>query len=706
MTLFSGSEFDRYDAYRKRKAKKSREISVSGRDIGPLPDVVDPSRKAECSRSLRLFCEEYLSAAFNLGWSPDHLRVIERIERTSLEGGLYALAMPRGSGKTTICEAGALWSLAYGYQPFVVLLGATEAAAIEMLDSIKMHIESNDALFEDFPEVCYPVRAMEGIHQRANGQLLDGARTRIGWTTTEIILPTIAGSAASGNIVRVAGLTGRVRGMKHTRDDGTIVRPSLVLIDDPQTADSARSPTQCAHRERLINGDVLGLAGPKKKIAALMPCTVIVKDDLADRLLDHSRNSEWQGERAKMVYEFPTNKALWAEYARIREDSLRAGAGLKHATEFYIEHRAAMDEGARVAWEDRYNDDEASAIQHAMNLLLRDEATFWAERQNEPLAETAGADDLLSPEAIMAKVNGHKRGEVPLACTRLTAFIDVQGAALFWMVCAWEDNFTGHIIDYGVYPEQPIRPGVEFTLRDLRRTLADEHPGAGLEGQIYAGLKTLADRLLGRAWVSDGGSEMRIDRALIDSNWGESTDVVYQFCRQSEHAALLMPSRGVGVGASNKPFADYARKRGERVGLNWRIPLPTGKRSVRRVDYDANYWKSFVHARLAVAMGDPGCLAIYGTNSTTTHHRVLAKHLTAEYRVRTEGRGRSVDEWKVRVESADNHWLDCLVGCAVAASMGGSSVLADASAKRTSPTRSGKKRVSLAELQRKRREAQ
>jgi len=36
--------------------------------------------------------------------------------------------------------------------------------------------------------------------------------------------------------------------------------------------------------------------------------------------------------------------------------------------------------------------------------------------------------------------------------------------------------------------------------------------------------------------------------------------------------------------------------------------------------------------------------------------------------VRTEGRGRVVEDWKVRSGAVDNHWLDCLVGCAVAAS--------------------------------------
>ena len=94
-----------------------------------------------------------------------------------------------------------------------------------------------------------------------------------------------------------------------------------------------------------------------------------------------------------------------------------------------------------------------------------------------------------------------------------------------------------------------------------------------------------------------------------------------------------------------------------------------GKRAVRHVVYDTNYWKSSVHARLAVPMGDRGCLSLFGDNAE--QHRMFAEHLTAEYRVKTEGRGRKVDEWKMRPERGDNHWFDCLVGCAVAASMQG-----------------------------------
>jgi len=198
------------------------------------------------------------------------------------------------------------------------------------------------------------------------------------------------------------------------------------------------------------------------------------------------------------------------------------------------------------------------------------------------------------------------------------------------------------------------------------------------------------------AWRRDDGADLRIERCLIDANWGQSTDVVYQFCRQSSHAALVMPSHGRYVGASSVPFSEYKRKRGERVGHHWRIPNVPGRRQVRHVLIDTNYWKSFIHARLAVAMGDPGCLSLFGRQGS--EHQLLADHLTAEYRVRTEARGRIVDEWKLRPDGRDNHWFDCLVGTAVAASIQGA-VLPGTDVQ-AAPTR---QRIRLSEMQRSRR---
>jgi hypothetical protein len=66
-----------------------------------------------------------------------------------------------------------------------------------------------------------------------------------------------------------------------------------------------------------------------------------------------------------------------------------------------------------------------------------------------------------------------------------------------------------------------------------------------------------------------------------------------------------------------------------------------GRRAVRHALYDTNFWKSFIHARLAVAQGDKGCLSLYGNDPN--RHQLYADHMTSEYRIRTVGRGRTVD---------------------------------------------------------------
>jgi len=668
-------------------------MSTQGRELGPLPPVEDPARRAAAARDLAFFCRAYFPDIFHLPWSEDHLKVIRKLETCILKGGLFAVAMPRGSGKTSLCKAACLWAILYGYREFVALIGSSEGHATNMLRDLKIQLETNTRLKEDFPEVCHPIAALEGIANRCKGQLYQGKRTFIEWTADRIVLPTIPGSAAAGAILTVAGITGQIRGMSHQRPDGRIVRPSLVILDDPQTDESAHSPSQCAAREATIAGAVLGLGGPGEKIAAIMPCTVIRPGDLADTFLNTEKHPEWNGERLKLIYAFPTRKDLWAEYGQVLAEGLRAGKGIAPATEFYRVRRAEMDEGAVVAWPERFHHDELSAIQHAMNLLLQNEQAFWAEYQNEPLPEESVEEEDLSADQIASKLNRMRRGEVPIGCNHLTMFIDVQQNLLFFVVAAWEDDFTGYVIDYGTYPKQD-RP--YFTLRDARRTLAMVTGVAGVEGAIYAGLEKLTTDYLGREFRRADGALLRIERCLVDANWGQSTDVVYQFCRQSAHAAVLMPSHGRFIGASSRPLNDYQRKPGDRVGFNWRIPNVQGRRAVRYCVYDTNFWKSFVYARLAVAMGDRGCLSLFGDRPE--QHRLFAEHLTAEYRVRTEGRGRTVDEWKLRVSGGDNHWLDCLVGCAVAASLQG--VALPGMAPEPGQDR---RRVSFAELQRRRR---
>ena len=492
-----------YDAHRESAAQRQAELSLAGRDIGELPAVVDPERKEACRFDFRKFCETYFPEVYNLEWSDDHLRAIEKLQKAVLEGGLFALAMARGSGKSSLTETAAIWAMAYGHREFIVVIGASEGAALEMLDSIKTELEVNEHLAEDFPEMVYPIARLEGIANRCAGQLYKGERTRIGWTASEIVLPTIAGAASSGAIVRVAGITGRIRGMKFKRPDGRTIRPEFVIVDDPQTSESAGSAEQTRKRVRVLAGDVLGLAGPGRKIAGVMPCTVIRPGDMAEQMLDRSKHPEWNGERCRMMYKFPKNEELWNKYADLRADELREKGTFLKATEFYRAHQKEMDEGAVVAWKARFNHDEISAVQHAMNLKLTDEAAFWAEYQNEPLAEDLGTEEQLTLDGVSSRVNGHSRRSVPVSATHLTAFIDVQKTMLFYCIAAWDDDFTGRVIDYGEWPDQNRR---FFTLSDANITLQMKFPRNGLEGCLSEGLKKLTGEILGREYFRDDGA--------------------------------------------------------------------------------------------------------------------------------------------------------------------------------------------------------
>ncbi len=678
---------DSYEKYRERQRRRAATLSTTGREIGELPKPINTDRRRRCRTSFRLFCELYFPQTFHLHWSRDHLKVIKRIDKVVKRGGLFSLAMARGSGKTSLCEVACLWATIYGYQNFVMLIAADLKHASDSLDSIKSELENNQALLDDFPEVCYPISFLQGIAQRANGQLHRGERTLIGWTNTEVVLPHIPKSKASAAIIRVVGITGSIRGMKFKRPDGSTARPSLVMVDDPQTDESADSPTQCAARERIIKGAIKGLAEPGKKIAILMPLTIIRQDDLADRMLDRERHPEWQGFKTKLIDKFPTDEDRWEEYASIRRESLKRGNEGREGTAYYKANRKKMDKGARVAWPERFDPDCLSAIQYAMNLKIDDPDAFYSEYQNEPTSDIDDNAQDLTEDLIIAKVNGHARRAVPQECQYISVYIDVQKHALFYSVGAFAPNFTGHIIDYGIYPDQGRR---HFQLRHIKKTLKHAAgPGVGFEGQIYAGLNTLVNDLCGREYKRSDGTLLSVGRCMVDAAWGLSTKTVRQFCLASNFKGVLLPSFGRGVTAAEIPMTERKKKPGDLDGLNWRMPAVVGQRHIL---YDTNFWKSFVYSRFGVATGDRGSLSIFGREPET--HRPYAGHIKAEFSVRTQGRGRTVDVWKIRPNRPDNHWLDTTVGCCVAAATLG----ANLAEMNIAPVRK-KRKLKLSEMQ-------
>ncbi len=677
-------------AAKARQSQKHREIvaaydaavSQAGRDIGPTPSIASIPRRRRC-KSLATFCRTYNPAAFYWPWSDDHLRVIDAIERSVQEGLILAFAMPRGSGKTALCRMGVLWAVSWGLSHYAYLIGANEPMALRNLEAVKGWMRALHPYIDDFPEVSHAIVKLGKVAQRAAGQHQGGLSTDIVWETHRIVLPRVheppnmpkawrsgdGFAKTSQAVVAVSGLTGEgIRGSLFADPvTGALRRPDLILLDDPQTDESAKSLQQNNDREELIAGAVLGMANPDRPAAVVMPCTVIRRGDMVDRILDRKRNPTWRGIRTKLFRSMPTNKAAWdlyeAEYTLALGQDVPDRARLNR---YYRDHRAELDEGADVSWTQR-KQWEVSAVQHGMHLYFRKRSTFHAEYQNEPIEERS-PKAVLTANLVANKLSGLDRGVVPQACQWVTAYCDVHERVLYWVVAAWEPHFAGAVIDYGTYPKQPT---AYFAQQSAPVAMAHVHRGVVEDAWLVAGMQAVADELLSRTFRREDGAGMRVGKLLYDARWGEKNKLVKAFCRRhKDYPTIVFPAQGIGIGASSKPFDEYRPEAGAQVGMNWRIgPAQDGD---RWTTIDTNWWKSFAAGRLAMAKGTPGGWEIFGRDSR--EHELFADHCVAEEPVEVTAKGRTVDEWKMKPGRPDNHWWDCLCGAAVAGSMLGASV--------------------------------
>ena len=667
---------------RKRLNAVARVRSADAREVGPLPPVADPARRERGRTDPEFFHRAYFPAKYKLAFGEPHKLAIRTLADCTEDGGQFAFAMMRGGGKTTLAETECLRALLHGLRRYVVFFAATDKLAKRSVKRLRRQLERNDLLLADFPEVCHPVRALDGQYQRCRGQTLGGALTRMEISGEDgMVLPTVPGSAASGAVIQAYGLTGALKGLVMDSPDGEPLRPDMIVLDDCQTRESAKSPTQTEERERIILDDVMGLAGPETELAAVFLCTPVFPNDLTERFISRERNPEWQGVRTRMVERMPTNTAKLDEYGEYRREALRDGLGKRAVNAWFEANRAEIEAGCVLAWPERVKKGDVSAVQTAMNLYLTNPTGFASEYQCEP--EQAGGPaeaKRLDPRAVEGRFNGSPRSVAPPGTTRVTAFIDLGGSVLWYAVVGWNERFGGGVMDFGAWPPQPRKM---FTAADAAPNLATEFPKLTELQRVYAGLERLVPLVVGGVYRGAGKAEFRVDRLLIDA--GKWPDAVYQCVARSPSGGSILPSKGVARSATSAGIAGWKRRPGERSGYHWRTTAGTGTGRGRQVQFDPDAWKSVVHSALTVELGEPSALTLFGDKAGPL--TLIAEHCGAESSSPKLHRGEWFDKWTQPTHRPDNHLFDCLVGCAVAASERGLKLRADGEAAPPPPPR-------------------
>ena len=124
-------------AHRERMAQRSREIMDSVAGIGEIPPIANPKRRAACENDLRLFLITYFPHSTGLRpFSADHLRMIDGMQRSIMNGGRRVNAVYRGFAKTTITENAAIWATFSGHCKYFIIFSADKSLSRDVFEVV------------------------------------------------------------------------------------------------------------------------------------------------------------------------------------------------------------------------------------------------------------------------------------------------------------------------------------------------------------------------------------------------------------------------------------------------------------------------------------------------------------------------------------------------------------------------------------------
>lgn len=276
----------------------------------------------------------------------------------------------------------------------------------------------------------------------------------------------------------------------------------------------------------------------------------------------------------------------------------------------------------------------------------------------------ADEQDLLRTAAASQERDGaYRMGTVPKDALVLTCSIDIQVDHVYYEVAGWGEHERKYLVDVGMEPcpEFPKLPEelAELSPADLSEGLEDHSDPRVREA--YAQWLALVSNNWDRVFKLAGRRYFRVDDAtgevvgeglpisfgVIDS--GFRTGEVYRVCAQL--GPNWLPIKGE-VGGTRQPTLMTPVKNAARFGLDKPLELMV---------INADYWKSETYGRMNRSAPAVGTWHYPYDLPRVEHGPAYARQLTAEHRIRKDGKAGAKYTWELRPGRRDNHWWDTAV---------------------------------------------
>lgn len=541
----------------------------------------------------------YLLEAFKQPFGKVHHEIKDGFNHALLTGCNVEILAPRGTGKSTIINGLALRALLECQTPFPVVIPWDADARKRALRFWKNQLCFNERLHRDYPEATAVFKESRGIGNRLTALTQGNEATGAMLAISEgiIVLPHGLGAIGSSTI------NGNPRGMNYSSIDGSVIRPTLAIIDDPQDRETAKSQKLVGDTIEIIDGDIAGMAGPDSRMPIIMSATIVENNDVAEY---YANNPNWKCIRVSQIENWPDGwkdkdskcKELWDKWDRIRVEENDAAA-----VAFYLANKLQMVKGMSVSWESRYDAKrgQPDALYSAMyDFHSMGESSFMAERQNSPVKKDVSIYTLTTAVIQSRTDETRKPMEIPSWSVLRVAATDCNPSyALTSAITAFGKDQTAAVLWYGLFKDAPL---------PIKQDIPARQQDAMLFEALVAHGKQLAQ------------TSCRPDAWTVDAS-GAAFDTVLRFAEKSLQLCGLqcIPSTGRSSSKYN-PFVKSRIETPKEQSVLCRDP-----QKGKWIAWDADHWKEVAQKAWLGSIGAPGSCSLFAGN-----HRDFAEQICRE----------------------------------------------------------------------------